>query len=144
MRPHFWAGENDLKGGASRELAGPPPFNSGVDDTVHGTVVVRNDDYTPKELKIYQTDYLFFSRNGNNGGDNGDGDGEPAYNTKWMTYGPQRLMVDGKSEIEVEFTISSQNFGSLIGIRWSTIKVDGVQMVPLELQLGPIREMVQV
>ncbi|MBN2542785.1 hypothetical protein JXI42_07935 [bacterium] len=119
-------------------------FDAGIDENIHGTIVIRNDEYISKEVKIYQTDYLFFSRNGHNGGNGGDNGGKPKYNTKWMTYGPLRIIVDGKSEVEVGFTISSQSFSSLIGIYWSTIMVDGIQMVPLELQLGPEREMVAV
>ena len=48
-----------------------------------GMILVKNDSNTPQEVKVYQTDYLFFSNGVNNYGEPGS---HPRSNAPWVTF----------------------------------------------------------
>lgn len=89
-----------------------------------GIIFIRNHGEEPQEVKIYQTDYLFFC-----GGTNIYG--EPAgkdvrSNANWITFSPQRLTIPAKSTSAVNYLTEVPDDETLRGTYWSMLMVEGV------------------
>ena len=91
--------------------------------TYQGVIIIRNGDDTPRQVKVYQTDYLFYS----------DGKsiyGEPGKtsrsNANWIGYSPSRLTISPKGSKVVHYTIKVPSDKSLRGTYWSMMMVEAI------------------
>lgn len=86
-----------------------------------GTVVVRNLTRQNQQVRIYQTDYLFFADGTSHFDDPGT---KPRSNAKWITPTVRSLLIPPASEMAVTYTVKVPG-DSLVGTYWSTIMVEG-------------------
>jgi hypothetical protein len=108
-----------IEGGLTHEKV------SSVGDTYQGEIAIRNQEDTPQELKIYQTDYRF----------NYEGEtiyGEPGKdarsNARWITFSPSRLTIPPKEKAIISYTITVPGDQPLVGTFWSMLMIEGLPM----------------
>lgn len=94
-----------------------------IGETYQGTILVRNNSDEPQEVKIYQTDYLFFSDGTNIYGEPGK---DVRSNADWINFNPTRLIIPPQETGAVNYTIRIPDNKSLIGTYWSIIMVEGI------------------
>ena len=97
--------------------------NAQIDETYQGTIFINNNDNEPQEVKIYQTDYLFFSDGTNIYGEPGK---DPRSNANWITFSPKRLTIPPKETSTVNYTVNVPDDKSLVGTYWSMLMVEGI------------------
>ena len=97
--------------------------NAQIDETYQGTIFISNNDNEPQEVKIYQTDYLFFSDGTNIYGEPGK---DPRSNANWITFSPKRLTIPPKETSTVNYTVNVPDDKSLVGTYWSMLMVEGI------------------
>jgi len=90
---------------------------------VEGKITVRNTEDTPVQVRIYQTDYLFFA--------NGETVyGEPGSalrsNAGWISLSPDRLTVPPQDAATVYYAIQAPEKPALPGTYWSMLMVEPV------------------
>ena len=88
-----------------------------------GTLLVKNIDREPQEVKLYQTDYFFFA------------DGRIFYeevgtvdrtNGKWIEFFPKRFSVPAAGSVQVNYTVTVPDDENLVGTYWSVLMVEGI------------------
>lgn len=92
-------------------------------ETYSGAIVIKNSGDEIQEVKLYQTDYLFF-RDGNN--IYGEPGKDPRSNAKWITFSTSRVTVQSKGMSEVSYTVKVPKDKSLSGTYWSMLMVEGI------------------
>ncbi len=110
-----------------------------VGKTYQGAIRVRNPGDTPQTVRIYQTDYRFFSDGRNLYGEPGK---DPRSNANWITLSPTLLTIPPKEEVAVNYRIAVPADKSLRGTYWSMIMVEGTGdagSVPLAAVSGKAR-----
>jgi len=95
-----------------------------VGEKYQGTILLSNRTGTePKEVKLYQTDYLFFC-------DGTTQYGEPGKvkrsNADWITFSPSHLTIPPESTALVNYTVEVPDEESLTGTYWSMLMVEGI------------------
>jgi len=91
-----------------------------------GIINVRNDTNEPQEVKIYQTDYMFFRDGSNTYADPGT---VARSNAKWIAFSPSYATVPPQSTISVNYTVSVPEDTperKLVGSYWSMLMVEGI------------------
>jgi len=83
-----------IVGGLTREVTVKPG------ETYDGVVILRNTIEQPSQVKIYQTDYLFFADGRNIYGEPGK---LQRSNANWLTFNPSRVTVPPKSEVPIHY-----------------------------------------
>lgn len=91
--------------------------------TYKGTVQLRNNGESPQEVKIYQTDYLFFCDGRNIYGEPGK---DPRSNADWITFSPRRLTISPRGTAQVNYTVEVPDNKTLTGTYWSMIMIEGI------------------
>ncbi len=86
-----------------------------------GTIEIVNVGKEPKEVKVYQNDYLFFSDGTNRYDDPGT---TPRSNANWIEFGPRQFVVPGEDRVIVNYEIRVPEADSLIGTYWSMLMVE--------------------
>ncbi|HEX7049327.1 MAG TPA: hypothetical protein VF188_03860 [Longimicrobiales bacterium] len=94
-------------------------------ETYGGTIVVTNTANEPHEVKLYQTDYLFYADGRTIFGEPGSA---PRSNAEWITFNPSFVTVPPHSQATVAYTVSvpSGEDAPLTGSYWSVIMVEPV------------------
>jgi len=110
--------------GAAIVVLGPLSQEKTVEigKTYRGTIRVSNPGNTPQTVKIYQTDYRFFSDGRNLYGEPGK---DARSNADWITLSPTLLTVPPKEEVAVNYRIAVPADKSLRGSYWSMVMVEG-------------------
>ncbi len=85
-----------IVGGLTREQIVKPG------ETHEGVIILRNTTEQPSQVKIYQTDYLFFADGKNIYGEPGK---LQRSNAGWLTFNPSRVTVPPKSEVSIHYTL---------------------------------------
>jgi hypothetical protein len=106
-----------IVGGLTRERQVEPG------KTYQGTIQIRNTEDEPVEIKIYQTDYLFYSDGRIFYGEPGE---DPRSNAKWISYSPTRLTIPPQGLSEVNYRYQVPNDQSMIGTYWSMLMVEAL------------------
>lgn len=91
-----------------------------------GSISVRNDSNEPQEVKIYQTDYLFFRDGSNTYGDPGS---IARSNAKWISFNPSFVNVPPQSVVAINYTVTvppESETMKLVGSYWSMLMVEGI------------------
>jgi len=91
--------------------------------TYKGVIQLRNNGDVPQEVKIYQTDYLFFYDGRNIYGEPGKA---PRSNADWITFSPSRLAIPPKGTSEVNYTVEVPDNKPLTGTYWSMLMIEGI------------------
>jgi len=94
-----------------------------IGETYRDTIIIRNNGNRPQEVKIYQTDYLFFSDGTNIYGEPGK---DLRSNANWITFSPHRLIIPPKETATINYTINVPDDKSLMGTYWSMMMVEGI------------------
>lgn len=92
-------------------------------ETYKGAIQLRNPGEKPQEVKIYQTDYLFYCDGSTIYGDPGK---DPRSNADWITFSPRRLIIPPKGQSAVNYTVNVPDDQSLIGTYWSMLMIEGI------------------
>jgi len=112
-----------------------------IGETYQGTILIGNNADKPREAKIYQTDYLFFSDGTNIYGEPGK---DPRSNANWITFSPHRLIIPPKETAAVNYTINVPDDKSLAGTYWSMLMVEGIGEEHPEAAIQPEEGKVQL
>lgn len=91
-----------------------------------GIINVRNDTNEPQEVKIYQTDYLFFRDGTNKYADPGTIDRS---NAKWIAFSPSYTTIPPQSSINVNYIVTvpmDAPTRKLVGSYWSMLMIEGI------------------
>lgn len=105
-----------------------------VDGTYSGIIFVRNTGETQQEVKVYQTDYLFFQDGINIYGEPGK---DPRSNAKWITFSPNLMTIPTKEKAEIQYTVKLPDDNTLKGTYWSMLMIEGIAKGSLESEIAP-------
>jgi len=94
-------------------------------ETYRGVIQLRNTGEAPQEVKIYQTDYLFFCDGRNIYGEPGK---DPRSNADWITFSPHRLTIPPKSTAQVNYNVKVPDDETLVGTYWSMMMIEGLSL----------------
>ncbi len=107
-------------GGLSHErIVGNPEIGT----TYQGSILISNTGEEPQEVKVYQTDYLFFFDGRNLHGEPGK---ITRSNADWITFSPKRLVIPPKGTSKVNYTLKVPADETLVGTHWSMLMVEGI------------------
>jgi len=115
--PHRTEAGISIVGGLTHERV------ANVDETYQGVILVRNIGDEPQEIKLYQTDYLFFFDGTNIYGQPGNA---LRSNANWITFGPHRLVIPPQGTSEVHYTVEVPEGENSAGTYWSMIMVEEI------------------
>ncbi len=92
-------------------------------ESYQGVIHLKNNGPSPQEVKLYQTDYLFFCDGTNRYGDPGK---ITRSNAGWITFRPQRLTIAAHATAQVNYRVQAPDDASLAGTYWSMLMVEGI------------------
>lgn len=92
-------------------------------ETYQGTLMMTNNDVTPQDVIIYQTDYSFSSDGTNQFAKPGT---QPRSNAPWVTFSPRQLQVPPRQSSEIHYVVHVPQDTALVGTYWSVIMVEEV------------------
>lgn len=96
---------------------------SQVGETYKGTITLSNASERPQEVKIYQSDYLFFSDGRHIYGEPGK---DTRSNANWITFGPNHPVIMPRGSSEITYTVKVPDDKNLAGTYWSLIMVEAI------------------
>jgi len=114
-------GEVTIVGGLTREKVVRPG------EAFEGIILLRNSGETAVEVKVYQTDYLFFADGKNVFGKPGK---LPRSNARWITLGRDFQTVPPKESVSLSYSVKVPEQGELKGTYWSMVMVESVGKPP--------------
>ena len=100
-----------------------------VGETYKGVITLSNTSSEPQEVKIYQTDYLFFCDGRNIYGEPGE---FHRSNANWITLTPPILTVPPNGMSTVSYTVDVPDDENLVGTYWSMLMVEPLSEAPPE------------
>ena len=103
-----------------------------VGEYYEGVIFIRNPQEEPLEVKLYQTDYLFFSNGKSIYGEPGK---DERSNAQWISFSPQRQVIPPKDVSEVKYTLKVPEDETLIGTYWSMLMVEELSAGSPELSM---------
>jgi len=92
-----------------------------IGQTYRATIVLNNKRLEPQEVKIYQTDYLFFCDGTTQYGEAGKLERS---NADWVTFSPSWLAIPPKGQAVVNYTVEVPDDKSMVGTYWSMLMVE--------------------
>lgn len=92
-------------------------------ETYQGVIQLKNSGKEPQEVKLYQTDYLFFYDGRNIYGEPGK---DPRSNADWITFSPNRLTISPQGTAQVNYTVKVPDDEKLAGTYWSMMMIEGI------------------
>jgi len=96
-------------------------------ETYAGAIVVKNLTTTPQPVRIYQTDYSFFS----DGTSHFDAPGSlKRSNAAWITPATSSALIPPSGEVTVAYIVRVPASDTLHGTYWSTLMVEGAANTP--------------
>jgi len=104
--------------GLSRE------FKGSHGSKIEGKITLKNNEEVPQQVKIYQTDYLFFANGENLYGEPGS---LPRSNARWLTFSPSRLTILPKEAASIYYQIQVPEKLDLAGTYWSMLMIEPFQ-----------------
>jgi len=113
--------EVTVVGGMTREKTVKPG------ETFEGIVLLRNSGEEAVEVKIYQTDYLFFADGRNVFGKPGE---LPRSNARWVTLGRNFQTIPPKESVGVSYSVKVPDQADLKGTYWSMVMVESAGKPP--------------
>lgn len=101
-------------------------FNSNPGEVVKGQIRIQNNDPVDQEVRIYQTDFLFNSKDQTFYDEPGK---NKRSNAGWINYSPKTVVLKSKESRMVDFEITVPKGDSILGSYWSIIMVEGVEPI---------------
>lgn len=89
-----------------------------------GRITVRNRGEDAECVRVYQSDYMFFSDGTNSYGSPGS---DERSNAAWVEFSPDYLELAAGSAADIEFAVSVPPDSSLVGTYWSLLMVEGLR-----------------
>lgn len=102
-------------GGLSREMTVQ------IGQTYQGIIFLKNHGEKSQEVKLYQTDYLFFSDGTNIYGEPGELERS---NANWLSLSPTRVEVPPGGTVSISYILEVPDNDSLVGTYWSMLMVE--------------------
>lgn len=87
------------------------------------TIDVGNPSELPQEIKVYQTDYLFFADGSSSYAEAGS---LPRSNARWLSISPVQTVIPPGERATIRFTVQVPSDQTLRGTYWSLIMVEPV------------------
>ena len=94
-------------------------------------IVLSNESDHAQEVRVFQTDYLFFADGRNLYGDPGSA---PRSNARWVTFTPRQLVVPPGETASIYYVIQVPQDSALVGTYWSMLMVEPMSTT----DLGPL------
>ena len=92
-------------------------------ETYKGSILIKNHDTTPHEVKIYQTDYRFYF----DGTNHYDPPGKlRRSNANWLSFSPHRIIIPSESVARITYTVETPGDPNLVGTYWSMLMVEEI------------------
>ncbi len=86
-----------------------------------GVIMLKNQAESPREIKVYQTDYWFDCEGKTTYGEPGTASRS---NARWMTFSPGRVTIPPREKAGVTYTIAVPPDDTLRGTYWSMLMVE--------------------
>ena len=109
------------------ELTGEATLDPG--GKTDGRILLRNTSDKPWQVKVHQTDYLFYADGSNLYGNPGSAQRS---NSAWITFTPKEFTIPPKETYSVYYTVCVPNDENLSGTFWSMLMVEPVAEGGLE------------
>lgn len=117
------AAEVTVVGGLTREVTLNPHRQ------MEGRLILRNTGNQPREVRVYQTDYLFWADGRNQYGEAGS---TPRSNAPWIVHTPVQVTVPPRATESVLYTVQAPPDEDLRGTYWSMMMVEPIAPETLE------------
>ena len=104
-----------IEGGLTNEKV------SKAGETYQGEIVIKNQEDTPQELKIYQSDYRFNYEGQTTYGEPGK---DARSNARWISFSPSRLTVPPNEKATINYTVTVPGDRALVGTYWSMLMIE--------------------
>jgi hypothetical protein len=115
-----------ILGGLCREIK---IGSSGTGEKNQGIIVIKNNGEESQEVKIYQTDYQFFS----DGRKMYDEPGKMARsNASWISFSPRQVTVPSNGTSNINYSAKVPNTAKLSGTYWSMLMVEVISKTPFQ------------
>jgi len=104
-----------------------------------GRIVLSNGSDHAQEVRVYQSDYLFYADGRNVYGDPGT---SPRSNARWVTFTPRQLTVAPGDTAAIYYKIQVPADKALVGTYWSMLMVEPLgpsDLGPLEAEPGKVK-----
>jgi hypothetical protein len=92
-------------------------------ESYQGILRLGNNGPDLQDVKLYQTDYLFYADGRNEFGEPGKASRS---NASWIAFRPRRLTIAAGRSAEVQYTVTVPLGADLIGTYWSVLMVEGM------------------
>lgn len=92
-------------------------------DIIKGEIKIQNNDTTPQEVRIYQTD-LLYNLDENTFYD--EPESHKRSNAKWIQFSPKTVVLKAKEVRSIQYEITIPSVDSIKGTYWSVLMVEGV------------------
>ena len=108
-----------------------------VGETYRGIIFIQNPSEELQEVKIYQTDYLFFCDGSNIYGEPGK---DPRSNAKWIAFSPRRVLIPPGEQSGINYTVKVPDDETLAGSHWSMFMIEAIPTDSPESETGEPKE----
>lgn len=98
-------------------------------ENFEGSILLKNKASTFSQVKVYQTDYLFFADGKNIYGEAGS---LSRSNAKWIKINPTRLDIPPGNTASVHYTVQVPKAKNLKGTYWSIIMIEEIPETSME------------
>lgn len=123
-----FAGEVVVVGSLSREATPKPGGKK------EGRIILRNIGDGAREVKVYQTDYMFRANGTSTYADPGT---EARSNASWVTFTPRQFVIPGNETLSIYYTMHAPQDENLTGTYWSMLMVEPLPEGELAIELKP-------
>jgi len=98
-----------------------------IGETYQGMIVLKNDSDTTQEIRMYQTDYLYYyDEAGVRRVRYGEPGQDPRSNAHWISFDSHQLRIPPHEERSITYIVSVPSDETLVGTYWSLIMVQPV------------------
>ena len=111
---------------------------SDIGQTYSDAVKIFNKEKKPVEIKLYQTDYLYYPEGTNRFGEPGK---DVRSNAAWVTRLPRQVTIPPEETLLVHYEVTVPHDRSLSGSYWSMIMVEEIDQGGMEMMASGERQM---
>jgi hypothetical protein len=116
-------------GGLTREMTLQPG------DRVQSKILLQNQSDRPQQVKVFQTDYLFYASGVNDYGKPGSG---PRSNATWISFAPRLITLSGRELLPIDYIVQVPQKPELAGTYWSLLMIEPIAAEKLEPKPGAV------
>ena len=110
-------GHISIIGGLSHEKKAIPG------EVYKGSILIKNSGNNTLEIKIYQTDYLYYFNGTNDYGPPGK---LKRSNADWLSFNPHQMIIPPESTATINYTVTTPSDPNLVGTYWSMLMVEEI------------------